>query len=534
MMRSRLPLVLAALLPIALAACSKELVCPRGEVACGGRCVSLADDAANCGACGHACGPRALCTAGACGCAPGTADCGGACVDTASDPANCGACGTACAAPLAFCSAAACADACGAGLTACGLACVDTSADRFDCGACGHACAPGETCRAGACGSDLYVACAATDEVVPAAADLTPAGPSRAAGDGPTSLALGSDALYAADNGYGSASSGLPGIAAIPLDTRLDPTAQSFASGDFEFAALHRNLVVVSDDGSNALLVYDPAQRRIIDAVALASGVDPNPQPHGIDFVGDVAYVALSGSDQQPGGQAVAVVDFSGLATCADPAAPACGTGGACDPGRSCVDGLCQVPCGTLLDRIPVDALADAGGKPFPWNVRAVDGRVFVSIGNMVPGSFSPFVPRSPAGHGKLAVIDAAHGNALSSVDLGAGCENPNALAVDGAQLWVTCNWTDSHAVLPVSLGTPPVPGTPVDLGAVAGAAGPIVPGAIAFCGGMGYVGDMQFGTSTGVVARFDPSGATAPVASVVCPTGPYGYAYVGDIACAP
>ncbi|HEY6001753.1 MAG TPA: hypothetical protein VIV57_02685 [Anaeromyxobacter sp.] len=49
-------------------ACSKadEVKCPPGFGLCGPSCVSLVDDASNCGACGHACGTGQACSAGSC------------------------------------------------------------------------------------------------------------------------------------------------------------------------------------------------------------------------------------------------------------------------------------------------------------------------------------------------------------------------------------------------------------------------------------------------------------------------------------
>ncbi len=57
-----LPLALA----LALAGCSSELVCPVGEVNCGGACAALFADVQNCGACGTPCGAGQSCSGGAC------------------------------------------------------------------------------------------------------------------------------------------------------------------------------------------------------------------------------------------------------------------------------------------------------------------------------------------------------------------------------------------------------------------------------------------------------------------------------------
>ena len=67
-----------------------------GETDCGGRCVSLLNDANNCGSCGRAATSLQVCRAGALTCAPGTGLCGDTCTDLARDPLHCGSCATAC------------------------------------------------------------------------------------------------------------------------------------------------------------------------------------------------------------------------------------------------------------------------------------------------------------------------------------------------------------------------------------------------------------------------------------------------------
>lgn len=89
--------------------CQFLQACLSPQVFCGGVCVDLSSDPNNCGSCGNVCAVIEVCQGGECGgavldpgdpftCAAGLVDCGGACVDVLTDAANCGACGNACAA----------------------------------------------------------------------------------------------------------------------------------------------------------------------------------------------------------------------------------------------------------------------------------------------------------------------------------------------------------------------------------------------------------------------------------------------------
>ena len=138
------------------------LECPDGQTACGGECVDVQTDTANCGACGVSCG--GACENGTCvdqpACPDGQTDCGGFCTDTTSDLNNCGGCGTACP-PNAICSDGTCFGggdpppvdpapvACTGNLVDCGGVCVDFQTDPFNCGGCGNFCITG--CSGGAC-----------------------------------------------------------------------------------------------------------------------------------------------------------------------------------------------------------------------------------------------------------------------------------------------------------------------------------------------------------------------------------------------
>lgn len=130
-----------------------EATCTDGRTSCGGTCVDLRTDSANCGECGAVCG--GTCSDGVCtgACAEPRTDCGGSCVDTSSDPRNCGGCGISCSAGQ-LCDAGTCTTTttCTGGRMLCGEACVDTSANVSNCGACGRACGVGQICAGGECG----------------------------------------------------------------------------------------------------------------------------------------------------------------------------------------------------------------------------------------------------------------------------------------------------------------------------------------------------------------------------------------------
>ncbi len=500
----RLTASAALLVPLLLlAGCRQELVCPEGRTACGGRCVSLLSDAANCGACGAAVGPLEVCAAGAPLCAPGMEICGDRCTDLVRDAASCGACGNAC--PGAqLCATGACVDSCAAGESACGRACVDTAADTFHCGGCGIACAAGERCRDGQCRADLAVACFATNEVAPVTSALAPAGDPIATPAGPTSLAHLGGALYAA-NADGSATAWL---SVLPLDAALTARHVPIAGWDLQQARAHENVLLVTNAAVGSLLVLDPAGD-VLDEIPMPRQ-QSGPNPHGVAVAGTTAYVALNGKGATSG-QAIAKVDLSGLPGCASGAATACGA----------VAGE--------IDLLAVAGASDAPGLPFPSAVASHGGRVFVGLANLMEDQtpWGAFYVK-PAGDGKLAVIDPAAGDAVSIVGL-PGCGNPGALALAGTTLWVTCgsfSYPDlaPSALLPVNVGVhPPVAGTALAVPSV-------VPGKVAFCGGMGYVTDQ----ASGAVVRFAPAARTVEDPVTVCATspGPFGYAWAADVAC--
>jgi glucosylceramidase len=63
-------------------------ICSADQIACGLRCVAVASDANNCGACGFPCASGQTCSAGVCQCPAGMVDCNGTC--TAAGAGDCG------------------------------------------------------------------------------------------------------------------------------------------------------------------------------------------------------------------------------------------------------------------------------------------------------------------------------------------------------------------------------------------------------------------------------------------------------------
>jgi hypothetical protein len=512
--------VIAVPLLFLLSACQEELLCPPGQSDCGGRCVSLSDDEANCGACGATVpAPLELCRQGAAACVQGVATCDGACTDLERDPAHCGSCGNACA-EGELCSTAGegtCVTACAEGYERCGDSCVVLESDRFHCGACGNACAPGEACRGGHCRAAVFAACINTNEVAPLSLDLDSAGEPWDVTAGPTALALRGDVLYSA-NGWPAAS-----LAILPLDRTIPTSEIALPGSDLQNVLVHGDALLVSNGEKGTVAVLSPAGA-VLDEIPL--GPQEGANPHGIAISGTSAYVALYKA------QKIAKLDVSGLAACAapDPTPPACGEGGTCDAGRTCVSGTCRLVCATVAGEIDLAAIEGSASPdhfPTPSDVVAAAGRIFVGLSNLAddPSDAWNFwvIPSPPA---NLAVIDPAD-DSVTLLDLGPECVKPGPLALRGSTLWVGCGSLSFPDVAPGVL-------VPVDLsGGVpsVGSAiqvGPVVPGALAFCAGLGYVADQ----ASGAVLTFDPDAGTTIATTTVCSDGQWGTA-VADIACA-
>lgn len=115
--------------------------------------INISNNDAHCGGCNMACATGRPCISGMCGCGSGLALCGSACVNTASDNNNCGMCGTVCSGGRT-CQSSVC--QCPTGQTFCGGVCVNMQTDEANCGMCGRSCdTPAGTltnvCTSGAC-----------------------------------------------------------------------------------------------------------------------------------------------------------------------------------------------------------------------------------------------------------------------------------------------------------------------------------------------------------------------------------------------
>jgi DNA-binding beta-propeller fold protein YncE len=520
-------ILLLSILAFPLAACDRELVCPADERDCGGRCVALLADPANCGACGVACGPLEICAAGACACAADVETCGGACADLRIDPANCGACGATCAAEL-FCDGdgGGCVASCPENEEVCGSSCIDLGANPRHCGACDRACAPGESCHGGVCGADVIVACYYTSELEPLTLDLLYGGAPFPVEGSPGRMAIHADTLYTA-NGWPEA-----GVSIVPLGGGPSWTV-GLPGTDLHSIAVNEGVLFVTNSGVGTLTLLDLAGG-VLDEIPMPDQ-QSYPNPHGFAFVGSNAYVALNDAFV---GQKIVKVDLSSLSACSAPdldAGPC--DGGVCPSGRRCVGGVCRLECGRVagvIDLTPVPGARDGEGLPFPSGVVAVGSKVFVTLSNLENAqvtcdgyTYTWFV--RPAGSGKLAVVDTGAEDAVSVIDLGEDCRSPSGVAAEGTTLWVACGaycYPDDApgAVLPVDVSAAvPAVGQPIALA-------PLVPGEVAFCGGAGYVTDQR---ATGAVVRFDPASRSVGAPVAVCGASAYGNALASDVLCA-
>lgn len=128
-------------------------VCGVGEAWCDGECVSIVRNPEHCGSCHHTCGEGFVCEYRSCeiDCG-GKARCGDACIDLLTDSENCGFCGFGCSEGR-ICVSGLCTDICPTrGESVCSRECVDMLTDVEHCGSCDNVCVDdGTTCLDGAC-----------------------------------------------------------------------------------------------------------------------------------------------------------------------------------------------------------------------------------------------------------------------------------------------------------------------------------------------------------------------------------------------
>ncbi|ATB50616.1 MXAN_6577-like cysteine-rich protein [Corallococcus macrosporus] len=405
------PLLLAAVAALLLTGCPEEgAVCTPGLAVCGEACVDLRGDAANCGACGNACGDGQTCQDGACGCRPGTESCGGACVATASDAAHCGACGNACAAGL-VCETGVCREACSEGRQRCGDSCVDVLVDEGNCGACGNLCPDVQECHQGRCGYDLVAACYTNGQLVGIQAETNLLGPRRQFGSGVQALASWDGFVLAAD----ATSSKLLQAAGGALGTVVEEDSLGGVAGSPNDILVDPPYVYVVDSVNNTLQVLKREGPAHGGGLGLRSvtqvNLGANTSPQAIAKWGTTLYVPLfgTGGSMFQFGNAVARVDIS------NPEQP-----------RK-VDTISL----TGLDLKPFD-----GGTvlPLPYSAVASASGVYVALTNL-----NPYDGYKPNGPGMLAKIDPVSG-AVSAIDLGAAdCLNAGYVEAVGNQLVVAC-----------------------------------------------------------------------------------------------
>ncbi len=453
--------VLGLLAGVALTGClqTSSLVCVGGTVECNVTCVYLNSDPANCGACGNACQPRAVCVpiedggSGQCECQKGEAlpdggttilQCNGTCTDITTDPKNCGGCaggggavcgsGQVCAPNDA--GGGVCQTSCGTAVD-CNGACVTLSTDPNNCGACGNACAQGYGCHPtpngptqGACLPDAVVACIATPGKVAPIFDspVQPlAGPAVPGGNVPGGLGLLGDALLVgAEGALGELA--LRNLALVAPETLPLGGGPDFVEVDSR--SQNVSYVYVVDGNSNTLSIFSgpPAAAATVFmpdgglqglglAVNGGYAFGPNSVPEPYARVGNDIFVPLYGGlpPTQAAGGTVVRLNLN------QPYAP--------------------VLVGTYdLKGVLLPTFDGGASDPRPSQALFHGGYVYVVLNNLTPSY-------QPAGPSVLVKIDPAQplsdagvGSISQVVTLDAGvCLDAVSVAEAGGRLLVGC-----------------------------------------------------------------------------------------------
>jgi hypothetical protein len=374
----------------------------------------------------------------------------------------------------------------------CSSACVSLQSDARNCGACGNVCGASQGCSVGACvdcaanpaacTAEVAVACFNTNEVRFVGSDLALVGPPLAVGAGPISFAQVGGTFFVAND----LSSTISPFTLAPLAAGAALQVPAI-SADLSSLTERGGLLWASSSSVGTLVVVDPTTALVVKELPLATAASERTNPKGLAFVGTKGYLALSDAG------AVAVLDVSNPASV------------------------------TVSKRIPVAHYATATATASPANVLAANGKVYVTLNNILDPTFA----QVPGAHGKLVVIDPSSDTVVgdAALDLGPDCLDANAMAVSGTTLWVACGFynfvtVQNAGLLPISIaGATPVPGVVVKTASAIDA--------LAVCGGKGYAGAAESGT----VLQFDVGTGAVAGSAVVCPAGTFG-SFVADLTC--